>query len=380
MSLFENDKTLTPTELNLLLQTLIESTLVLDNITITGQLTNLKFYQAGGQLYFNLFDGQSRINCVIYKTYLDKLKTLPKEGEEVSVIGSCKWQARRGQLIFQSVTILPKGLGQSHIALEKLRKKLFSEGLFDESRKKPVPDIIENVALITAANSAAFWDFVRISRDEFPNLNITLIPATMQGDSSPASVIQALSIVYELDNIDAAVILRGGGSQEDLACFNNESLVRKAAESPIPIISAIGHEIDVTLLDFVADYRAATPTAAAKRITMGINSFKATLPTSLKRIHHSLESALSSLKETHIYLQKAIQSELSSQIKTHLSHVNDLHHRVALANPLFKLKQGYSICRDEKTNAIIKRLKDTSPGKRIKTTLLDGDFYAEVTS
>ena len=191
--------------------------------------------------------------------------------------------------------MMPSGEGQLQQQFEKLKQQLLSEGLFDKDSKKPIPKYLDHVGIITAVDSAAMTDFVNIMQDQVPFVKITVIPAIVQGLQSPASLLNALQKSTQLD-IDALVLLRGGGSAEDLASFNDEQLIRSVFSHPIPVISAIGHDVDFTLLDFVADHRAATPTDAAVYLASPFNQFMQSMEHVKNQLHHTLD-----LKTKHFF-------------------------------------------------------------------------------
>jgi exodeoxyribonuclease VII large subunit len=235
---------------------------------VWGEITNLS-QSSQGHYYFNLSDNSSLVSCALFK--MDVLRNPAilqiKEGDEVEIEGSLSLYAKRGTFQVIVKKIVKKGKGDLAAQFEALKRKLTLEGLFDPSKKLTVPHFPKKIAIITAINGAALQDFINVLHRRIFQCHLLIIPTTMQGDTAPASIIKALSYVETDLNIDLVVITRGGGSNEDLWAFNDEKLIRKLASRRCPVISAIGHQVDFTLVDFIADVRAETPTAAAEMIS-----------------------------------------------------------------------------------------------------------------
>ncbi len=234
-------------------------------VTVAGEISNLKRPHSG-HLYFTLKDQESQIRAVMFKTQQRYLAATPKDGLEVICRGRVSVYEPRGeyQLIVDYLDQRGKGLLQ--LAFEELKKKLADEGLFDESHKKPLPFLPECIALVTSPDGAAVHDFLKMANSRFPGVPIKIFPVRVQGEGAAEDVIGALSILNERAIADVIVLCRGGGSLEDLWAFNEEKVARAIYASRIPVVSAIGHEVDFTIADFVADYRAPTPTAAAEAV------------------------------------------------------------------------------------------------------------------
>ncbi|MGE4169890.1 MAG: exodeoxyribonuclease VII large subunit [Candidatus Margulisiibacteriota bacterium] len=372
---------LSVTELNQLIKAIIENPDVWASFDLKGELSNVKWYAAGGQLYFTLCDAESQINGVMYKSYADKLRFEPQNGTEVVVKGKLIYHHKRGTLMFQAVYMQEgdKGLGAK--TFEALKQKLLAEGLFDEARKKAIPPYPKTVACITAPNSAAMWDFVSIVSAAKVPIHLHLIPATMQGAQSATSVIEAFQMAetyHKTHPLDALVLLRGGGAAEDLASFNDEALVRTLAHCPIPTLTAIGHEVDYTLADFAADLRCPTPTAAAKTLCEPFVQAKITLAHNLERAAQVLDHRVSTESAKLTSLLQLIQVRLfqkADQTSTRLDH----HlHRLEQANPLHKLRQGFSITRIQ--NRVLKSVHQAQMGDAISTEFADGTVVSTITN
>lgn len=265
---------LTVSELNSYIKVLIE-----DNfrfVHLIGEISNFKIHTQSGHYYFTIKDENSQINAVMWKTRNQQLLFTPEDGMQVVIKGRVTVYPTRGNYQVEVWEIKPQGAGELQYRFEQLKQKLFDEGLFDEEHKKPLPKYPENVVMITSKTGAVLQDFLNITKRRYPLLNIYLYPVSVQGVNAASSVIEALSETQKLvkskklPNIDIIVIARGGGSIEDLWQFNDEKLARAVFECKIPVVSAIGHEIDFTICDFVADLRAPTPSAAAELITPDI--------------------------------------------------------------------------------------------------------------
>ncbi len=259
-------KALTVGELTALIKTLIEGEPALTAVSVVGEVSGLKISDRG-HVYFTLKDKSSSIRCTWFGAGSKAAKAL-KDGEEVVASGSVTVYAPRGEYSLSVSEVVPKGLGSLAAAFEKLKEKLRNEGLFDESRKVPIPALPRRIAIITSPTAAALQDILNIHNKNAPHVEIRLFPSLVQGDSAPAEIMRALARVErDASKFNLLIIARGGGSIEDLWCFNDENLARAIADLAIPTICGVGHESDVTIADFVADLRAPTPTAAMEIAT-----------------------------------------------------------------------------------------------------------------
>lgn len=259
-------KALTVGELTAVIKTLIEGEPALAAVSVVGEVSGLKIYP-NGHAYFTMKDKDASVKCAWFGGGNKAAKAL-KDGDEVVASGRVTVYAPRGEYSLSVFEVVPKGLGSLAAAFEKLKEKLKNEGLFDESRKVPIPALPRRIAIITSPTAAALQDMLNIHDKNAPHVEIRLFPSLVQGDSAPAEIMRALARVErEAAMFDLLIIARGGGSIEDLWCFNDEALARKLATMTVPVISGVGHESDVTIADFVADLRAPTPTAAMEIAT-----------------------------------------------------------------------------------------------------------------
>lgn len=255
---------LTVRQLNMYVKSLLEGDANLSAVTLVGELSNFKNHYSSGHLYFVLKDSFASVKAVMFRANASRVNFVPCDGMTVVCRGYVSLYERDGQYQFYAESMLPFGQGDIALEFERIKQKLEGEGLFSNERKKAIPKIPKKVGVITSETGAAFQDIINISSRRFPLCNIILFPALVQGISAPKSLISALERAYKRNDLDIIIIGRGGGSAEDLSCFNDEGLARKIAESKIPVISAVGHETDFTIADYVADLRAPTPSAAAE--------------------------------------------------------------------------------------------------------------------
>jgi len=232
---------------------------------ISGEISNFRT-PSSGHCYFTLKDSRSQISAVLFRTQASNLAFRPKDGMAVVGFGRVAVYEPRGsyQIVFEYME--PKGIGNLQIAFEKLKRQLAAEGLFDEQVKKKLPELPKTIAIVTSPTGAAVRDFIQVARRRFPNIPLKVVPVRVQGESAPSEIIQALTWLNDIETCDVIVLARGGGSIEDLWAFNDEQVARTIFASRIPVVSAIGHETDFTISDFVADLRAPTPSAAAEMI------------------------------------------------------------------------------------------------------------------
>lgn len=262
----QNTKTfLTIKDVNLYIKNLLDGDSLLSNLWVKGEISNFKAHSSG-HFYFTLKDNSGSLKCVMFRSRAQNIKFEPEHGMQVIAAGYVSVYERDGQYQLYVDEMLPFGAGALNIAYEKLKERLAQEGLFAESRKRKLPVFPETIGIVTSLTGAALRDMVSIIKRRFPKMKIIISPAQVQGEEGAKSICSALDKIYH-QKIDVIIIGRGGGSLEELWCFNEEAVVRKISMSPVPIVSAVGHETDFTLSDFAADIRAATPSMAAELVT-----------------------------------------------------------------------------------------------------------------
>ena len=253
----------TVSELNQMVREVLDSVPELDGIYVRGELSNYKVYPSGHH-YFTLKDSQGAVRCVLFKGQAARLRFQPRNGMKAVAMGRASLYPRDGAFQIYCETLSPDGVGDLHMAFEQMKEKLWREGLFAESHKKPLPAYPNTIAIITSPAGAAIHDMLRILRRRYPLAKVKLLPVRVQGAEAPPEIAGAIRYANRWQMADVIITGRGGGSMEDLWAFNDERVARAIYDSEIPVISAVGHEPDVTIADFVADVRAATPTHAAE--------------------------------------------------------------------------------------------------------------------
>ncbi|MBR2583780.1 MAG: exodeoxyribonuclease VII large subunit, partial [Oscillospiraceae bacterium] len=257
------DQALTVTQLNQIIKDLIEGQPLLSHVCVRGELSNYKIYPSGHH-YFTLKDSESSLRCVMFKSSASKLRFRPESGMSVTVWGRVSVYPRDGAYQLYCTQLMPEGTGDLQVAFEQLKAKLQAEGLFEESHKKPLPPFPGRIAIITSSAGAAVHDMIRILSRRWPMTKVLLLPVRVQGVEAPPEIAGAIRYANEFEVADLIITGRGGGSIEDLWAFNDERVARAIYDSRIPVISAVGHEPDVTISDYVADRRASTPSNAAE--------------------------------------------------------------------------------------------------------------------
>ncbi|RNB89104.1 exodeoxyribonuclease VII large subunit [Brevibacillus nitrificans] len=308
---------LSVSDLNRYIKMVLEKDSRLQDVWVRGEISNFT-HHSSGHMYFTLKDKQSRIKVVMFASYNRFLRFLPKDGTKAIVRGSISAFERDGAYQLYAKEMQPDGLGSLYLAFEQLKEKLASEGLFAAERKRQLPRFPKRVGVVTSPTGAAIRDICTTIRRRYPQAEIVLAPAVVQGVEAPASIISAIRIINAQSDIDVLIVGRGGGSIEELWAFNDEKVARAIAASVIPVISAVGHETDITIADFVADVRAATPTAAAELA-----------------VPHYLEW-VERVKQFDARIQRAVLTRISDQRK----RLNQLGNSYAMRQPQRRLEEA----------------------------------------
>ena len=290
---------LSVSELTANLREVLETTF--PEIWVEGELSNAKVWQTG-HLYFTLKDGSAQIKGVMFRSALRYLKFKPADGLHVVVRGRISVYDPKGEYQLVGEHMEPHGYGSLQLAFEQLKKKLTAEGLFEQARKRPLPTLPRRIGVVTSIDGAALRDIIRVLRRRYPNAHVVIAPSRVQGEDAAGEIVRALRWIARIDGVDVVIVGRGGGSLEDLWAFNEEKVARAIAACPVPVISAVGHETDFTIADFVADVRAATPSAAAEMVVRRKDDFCSfidrlgdRLDAALRRRVGRLESRLNAL-------------------------------------------------------------------------------------
>lgn len=273
-------------------------------IWVEGELSNCRTWNTG-HVYFTLKDGDAQIKAVMFRSAVRYLKFKPEDGMHVIVRGQLSVYEPKGEYQVVCEHLEPRGLGALQMAVEQLKKKLQAEGLFDAARKRPLPSLPRTIGIVTSLDGAALRDIIKVLRRRHPNAHLLIRPTRVQGDGAAADIAEALRAIVKVPGVDVVIVGRGGGSFEDLLAFNQEPVARAIASSPVPIVSAVGHEVDVTIADFVADLRAPTPSAAAELVVTAKDEFCARVG----RLSERLRSAV----RTDVQRRRADVHALSSR-------------------------------------------------------------------
>ena len=369
----ENTPILTVSDVNTYIKAVLTSEEKLKFIHISGEISNFKAYPSG-HFYFSLKDDNSVISAVMFNNYVRKLTFVPKNGDQVVVLASVDAYVPRGSYNLTVYEMEAVGQGQLLVEFEKLKKKLAAEGLFDESRKRPINIYPKAIGVITAPNGAAVRDIVTNIKRRYPIADIYVFPSLVQGEQAPKELLKAFNKSQEYD-LDTLIIGRGGGASEDLSAFNDETLVRALSTSKMPIIAAVGHEIDSTLVDFVADKRASTPTGAAELATVDIREIENEFAYAAMNMEQALFKSLKTKNEDLSSLEEELHESMKERIVNLKEDIDNFQKRLELINPMNVLKRGYSITTNEK-GEVISSIKDVSQNDKIITKVADGEIIS----
>ncbi|MBQ9949111.1 MAG: exodeoxyribonuclease VII large subunit [Clostridia bacterium] len=312
----QNSDAISVSELNFYAEKLLSSDRVLKNVTVEGEISGFKRYYTSGHCYFSLKDDASSVRCVMFKGYADGLNFSPKDGMRVIISGHATLYSKEGQFQLYAQSMHGVGDGELYLAFLQMKAKLESEGLFDAEHKKPLPYLPKTVGVVTSRSGAVLHDIANVIKRRFPTMNIILSPCSVQGKDAPREIISALEILDKSGLADVIILGRGGGSMEDLQCFNDESLARAVFACKTPVISAVGHETDYSVTDFVADMRAPTPSAAAE---LAVPIFDE-ICGSLDRYAVQIKSYV-----TDVFLQNERQLNLTAQTLTNPENMINMY-------------------------------------------------------
>ena len=312
----------------------------------------------------------------MFNNYAKKIAFSPKNGDEVVVLASVDAYVPRGSYNLTVFEMESVGQGQLLVELEKLKKKLAAEGLFDESRKRKINIFPKAIGVITAPNGAAVRDIVTNIKRRYPIADIYVFPSLVQGEQAPKELLKAFTKSQEYD-LDTLIIGRGGGASEDLSAFNDETLVRAIATSKMPVIAAVGHEIDSTLVDYVADKRASTPTGAAELATVDRREIEKEFAYSLMNMEQALYKNLESKREDASSLKEELDESIKDKLSDYRDELDNLSKQLEMLNPKSILKRGYSISTN-KDGKVITSVNDVKENDIIVTSVGDGQIISNV--
>ena len=388
----------TVTQLNKYLKDRFDEDENLNAILVKGEISNFKNHYTG-HLYFTLKDENSLIKCIMFKSYAEKLNFKPKDGMKVMVFGTVSVFERDGVYQIYAKSMLEDGMGDLHEQFEQLKAKLEKEGLFEQTHKKAIPLYPKVVGVLTSQTGAVIRDIINVSTRRNPNVYIKLLPVPVQGPGAAEQIAEKIRIMNEKKLADVIILARGGGSLEDLWPFNEEIVARAIYNSEIPIISAVGHETDFTIADFVADLRAPTPSAAAELANPDVYELKNKINTLNERARLSLKKRLElmKLRYKNIMNSRVFVDPMQNMQNNYLKldgYIKQLENLITLKkneaekifqasvlkldalSPLKTMVRGFSII--EKDGKIVKSAKDLSKDDEINVRLVDGNKSAKI--
>ncbi len=393
-------ETYTILQLTTYIRDLIEGDPTLNDVWVEGEISNFTRARSG-HLYFTLKDEHSELNCVMWRSSASWLGFEPQHGDAVIAHGRVTVYEARGQYQLLCDALQPVGLGDLNRQFELLKAKLEAEGLFDPARKRPIPPFPRTIGVVTSPTAAAFQDVQNVLRRRYPLVHVVLSPTLVQGNEAPPQIVAALDRLNAYTDVDVILIVRGGGSLEDLWCFNDERVVRAVAASRIPTVAGVGHEIDFTLVDFAADVRAPTPSAAAELVTPDGALLRAEIQGWTGRMQAALNTYLRDQRQrlgdrvrwlARLSPEHAIDTarqrvdELLSRGARQLRHTLD-RKRAQLeaqsraldaADPRALLRRGYAIVTRVQDGRRISSARDAAEGTSVQIALHDGDLTARV--
>lgn len=391
---------LTVSQVNTYIKALINEIPQVKNLYISGEISNFKHYYQSGHMYFTLKDEKSQLKCVMFSSDNYKLKFTPSNGLKVICFGQVDVYERDGVYQLYVRDMHPEGIGSLTLAFEQLKDKLEKEGLFAASAKKPLPRYPQKIGIATSNMGAAVEDIKKILGRRFPLAEVVIVPTVVQGDAAAPDIVKSLELLDAMPDIDVIIVGRGGGSMEDLWAFNTEAVARAVYRCHTPVISAVGHETDFTICDFVADERAATPSAAAERAVpdkenelFKIRNLSASLEMLLTHKIEAEEQRLTAIKEKsplanidvmfaslerHILeLSKGLQREYQSILNGKEASLKTAAAKLNALSPLAVLGRGYSVI--TKNNTVTSSVNDIHIDDKVELILKDGRAAATIT-
>ena len=395
-----SQQVLSITQINEYIRTVMDNDALLTGVAVRGEISNYKVYPSGHH-YFTLKDEGAALKCVMFRSSAVRLKFRPDNGMKIIAMGKISVYPRDGAYQLYCTTMAMDGVGDLHAAFEQLKTKLAAQGLFDTAHKKPLPRFPGTIGIVTSSAGAAIHDMLRILRKRYPLTEVRLLPVRVQGSEAPAEIAAAIRYANRYKLADILIVGRGGGSIEDLWAFNDERVAYAIYDSQIPVISAVGHEPDVTISDFVADLRAATPSNAAElavpdqdALRQTLDSMAAATATALQRQLKAarrqldilsgcaaLQDPAFSLEQRRTALSNLFNRMISLQNQTISRHKQRFMTNTAkleAMSPLKVMTRGYAILQTQ-SREVVRSVADTFPGQQISVMLNDGELSAVVT-
>ena len=394
----DNIEILSVSALNNYIKSIFENNRTLTSVSVRGEISNFVNHRSG-HLYFSLKDADGQVRAVMFRSRAMTLKFMPESGMKVIVHGSVTVYPRDGSYQIYVSSMQPDGIGALYLAYEQLKARLSDEGLFDEIHKKPIPMVPRRIGVITSPTGAAIRDIINVTGRRYPGADLYIYPALVQGEGAEESLVRALDYLDNSSFCDVIIIGRGGGSIEDLWAFNSEKLARRIFEAKTPIVSAVGHETDFTICDFVADMRAPTPSAAAeivvpdkRELLLRIDSYDERLAAALIRIverarerferlaeatdESKLHALIAAKRDKLMYLDEKSKLLINNVLRTSRERLEMNSARADALSPLSTISRGYSIA--EINKKIINSVLDLKVGDDFTLRLSDGTVEGSV--
>lgn len=391
----------TVTQINLYVKSILEDDVILNGLYVRGEVSNLK-YHGTGHIYFTLKDENAAINAVMFKSNAELLPFRLENGMQILIFGYVSIFEKTGQYQLYAEIIEPAGKGSLQLAFEQLKTKLEQEGLFDQDYKKPIPSYPSKVGIVTSLTGAAIQDIITVAQRRNKNVSLLIAPAQVQGNGASETIVRAIESLNRIKDCDLIIVGRGGGSIEDLWAFNEENVARAIFKSEIPVISAVGHETDFTIADFVADLRASTPSAAAELaipclddqialVNAYTNRLNAVLSEKLNQNKTRLQNFVNKLSFKNLLTSvyhyetvvenkyKLLNNIMCNRLQQNKALLDALSSRLESVSPIKVMSRGYGIVYDREGKNIIKSISGIKTGDEIKINLKDGSLKAAVT-
>jgi exodeoxyribonuclease VII large subunit len=371
---------------------------VLRDLWVSGEVTNLA-RPGSGHSYFSLRDEKSTIRCVMFRN--SRGAELLNNGGAVIAHGRMSVYESRGEVQLYVDIVQPEGVGELQLKLEQLKLKLEQEGLFDVSRKRPLPEFPKKIGVITSPTGAVWHDIQNVIRRRYPLVELAIAPAPVQGEAAAPGIVEAFQAINDCGDVDVIILARGGGSLEDLWPFNEEAVARAIYASRIPVISAVGHETDYTISDFVADHRAPTPSAAAELAVPSFTDLAYRITQAYQSMVSDAQNAVSTRRDTLVYLKhrldrsgpdldtlrlkiddmlRSVSSRLKNDLAVKKARHESLHALLESLSPKDTLRRGYAIVQRSPGNSVVDDAAELGAGDLVSVTLAKGFFDASVTS
>lgn len=392
-------KIFTVGQINRYIRNLLENDVILSSLLVKGEISNFKAHSSG-HLYFTLKDASGALSCVMFRQDAAGLPFEPENGMQVVVYGHISLYEKTGQYQLYAEFMEPLGIGALQVAFEQLKEKLAEEGLFDGDFKREIPKNPSCIAVITSPTGAAVRDILQIVKRRDPNVKVAIFPTLVQGEQAAADIVRSLKLVNEWGKADVIILGRGGGSMEDLWCFNDENVARAVFASEIPVISAVGHETDFTITDFVADMRAPTPSAAAELATTPLAERREAFHRLELRLERDVSALLTSCRRRldllksrpvmerpleRIYrtmmdveeTQQRLDKEMTNRLMQRAERWQYLTNRLEAASPLAVMSRGYVMAVTSSGN-LLTSVKQAEVGDRVTLHLQDGKIETNI--